>query len=68
MAGTDLFSRFFVFSFFSILIQASEPQQGELYSIEGKIRVDRSLSEGHEHWLRKVHVFVDGGEYISVPE
>lgn len=46
----------------------AESPQNELHSIEGRIRADRILTDGHEHWLRKAHVFVDGGEYITIPE
>ena len=40
----------------------------ETYTIVGKIQVERKFLDGHENWLRKAHIFVNGGSFISIPE
>ncbi|XP_067948665.1 endoplasmic reticulum membrane protein complex subunit 7-like [Watersipora subatra] len=38
------------------------------YAVTGKVQIDRKLLDGHEGWLKRAHIFVNGGSYIAVPD
>lgn len=62
---------FFQLSFFlfiSTVFTSGEDVVDEVYSIKGKLSVKKELSKGHNDWLKRTHIFVDGGKYIGIPK
>lgn len=68
MEGTGILKAICVLAVFLFQFVLSEENLTLKTSVRGRLSVKKDLVLGHEDWLKNVHVFLDGGQFIAVPK